>query len=240
MTSLQPLLVDEDLQCLTARERAYHTLRYRLITLDLAPGTVIDMVQLMNETVIGKTPLMDAVQRLALEDLLAIHPRRGTIVTEPSFSQAHHIFEVRDVFEGRAARMAAQYAHEPERIELRQLLNRQMADRARMDYRQFLLNDFHMHMRVAKASGNPMLLRAMSHLLALNVRLWFVFLKQKGPHSRYLFSHEPIVQAIENADPVAAEAAVVQHVRESNQTLLTMFTPLTASLLSNGNRSQSV
>jgi DNA-binding GntR family transcriptional regulator len=208
---------------LSARERAYRLLRLRLMTLDLAPGSVIDVPLLMKESSLGKTPLTEAIQRLALEDLLTIHPRRGTMVTHPTLSQARHIFETRDVFEGRAARLAAQRASEREMAEMRAVLDQQLVERDERDYARFLLDDCHQQLSVAAISGNPLLVRALDHLLALNTRLWFVFFQVQGPQTRYLFSHEPIIRAIEQRDPDAAEAAAIAHVRESHDALLTLF-----------------
>lgn len=210
---------------LSARERAYRLLRERLMTLDLAPGSVIDLPLLMQECSLGKTPLTEAIQRLALEDLLTIHPRRGTVVTQPTLSQARHIMEARDVFEGRAARLAAQRASARDMVEMRTVLDQQLAERDEQDYARFLLDDYHQHLRVAEISGNPLLVRALDHLLALNTRLWFVFFQVQGPQTRYLFSHEPILWAIEHRNPDAAEAAAVAHVRESQDALLTLFQP---------------
>jgi DNA-binding GntR family transcriptional regulator len=177
----------------------------------------------MKECSLGKTPLTEAIQRLAHEDLLAIHPRRGTVVTHPTLSQARHIIETRDVFEGRAARLAAQRASARDMAEMSTVLDQQLAERDDRDYARFLLDDYGQHLRVAEISGNPLLVRALDHLLALNMRLWFVFFQVQGPQTRYLFSHEPIIRAIEQRNPDAAEAAAVAHVRESHDALLTLF-----------------
>ena len=62
-------------------ERAYEQLRDRIVTLRLAPGTVLREDELMRELEIGRTPLREAVKRLALENLVAVQPRIGTYVT---------------------------------------------------------------------------------------------------------------------------------------------------------------
>lgn len=210
-------------ESVSARERAYRSLRQRLITLDLAPGSVIDVSRLVRENAVGTTPIREAIQRLAVDDLLTIHPRRGTVVTEPSVSQARHILEVRDAFEGRAARLASQRALGQDLLEMRHLVELQLAERDQENYAQFLQHDYLFHMHIARVSGNPMLVRAIDHLLALNVRLWFVFFRIQGPRAQFMLSHEPILQAIEARDLDAAEAAAVSHVRESNTLLLSMF-----------------
>ena len=60
-------------------ERAYVELRDRIVTLSLAPGTVLREDELMRELGIGRTPLREAVKRLALENLVVVQPRRGHV-----------------------------------------------------------------------------------------------------------------------------------------------------------------
>ena len=62
-------------------ERAYAELRSRIVTLRLPPGTLLREDELMRELGIGRTPLREAVKRLALENLVAVQPRSGTFVT---------------------------------------------------------------------------------------------------------------------------------------------------------------
>src|SRR5215207_2618301 len=57
-------------------DRAYLDLRDRIVTLRLAPGTVLREDELMREMEVGRTPLREAVKRLALENLVAVLPRR--------------------------------------------------------------------------------------------------------------------------------------------------------------------
>ena len=207
----------------SARERAYHTIRERLVTLELQPGSVVDVARVAQECSLGATPVREAIQRLAGDELLAIHPRRGTVVTEPSLSQARHIFEVRDAFEGRAARLAAQRSSKDDQVDLRLLVDLQHAERVQEDYATFLRHDYEFHMRIARVSGNSLLVRALDHLLILNMRLWFVFFRIQGPRAQFMLSHEDIMQAIEARDLDASEAAAVAHVRASNTLLLSMF-----------------
>src|ERR671915_1784413 len=92
---------------LLVAERAYAELRDRIVTLHLAPGTVLREDELMSEMGIGRTPLREAVKRLALENLVAVQPRRGTFVTEVDAAEIVHITEVRAELEGYAAGLAA-------------------------------------------------------------------------------------------------------------------------------------
>src|SRR5919108_4891623 len=88
-------------------DRAYHELRDRIVTLRLPPGTVLREDALMRELAVGRTPLREAVKRLALENLVAVQPRRGTFVTPVESADIVHITEVRAELEGYAAELAA-------------------------------------------------------------------------------------------------------------------------------------
>src|SRR5215204_1878231 len=76
-------------------ERAYTELRDRIVTLHLPPGTVLREDALMGELGIGRTPLREAVKRLALENLVDVQPRRGTFVSAVEAADIQNITEVR-------------------------------------------------------------------------------------------------------------------------------------------------
>src|SRR5919204_5313723 len=88
-------------------ERAYLDLRDRIVTLQLPPGAILREDELMRELRIGRTPLREAIKRLALENLVAVKPRRGTSVTHVNAADIVHIAEVRAELEGQAAELAA-------------------------------------------------------------------------------------------------------------------------------------
>ena len=88
-------------------ERAYVELRDRIVTLHIAPGTALREDELMRELGIGRTPLREAVKRLALENLLTVQPRRGTFVTGVEATDIVNITEVRAEREAYACELAA-------------------------------------------------------------------------------------------------------------------------------------
>ena len=88
-------------------DRAYEALRDRIVTLRLAPGTLLREDELMRELGIGRTPLREAIKRLAHENLVAVAPRSGTFVTSVDAADIIHISEVRAELEAQAAELAA-------------------------------------------------------------------------------------------------------------------------------------
>src|SRR3954468_1284700 len=88
-------------------ERAYVELRDSIVTLRLGPGTALREDELMRAFELGRTPLREAVKRLALEGLVEVRPRSGTYVTDVHAEDIGHIAELRAELEAQAARLAA-------------------------------------------------------------------------------------------------------------------------------------
>src|ERR1700738_672772 len=103
-------------------DRAYIELRDRIVSLRIAPGAPIDEDALGAELEMGRTPVREAIKRLALENLVTVFPRRGTFASEINIPDLPHISDVRAQLEGHAAYRAAERISDAQRAELEQLL----------------------------------------------------------------------------------------------------------------------
>src|SRR6202165_4696138 len=103
-------------------EEAYLRIRDRLVCLEMAPGSVVQEARLREELEIGRTPIREALQRLALENLVRSVPHRGTFGADVNITDLSRITEVRVVLEGYAARLAAERAAATDREAIRDLL----------------------------------------------------------------------------------------------------------------------
>src|SRR3989440_8945896 len=89
-------------------EEAYRRILERVVSLEMAPGSVVNEARLREELGIGRTPIREALQRLARENLVRSIPHRGTFVTDVNITDLARITEVRVVLESHAARLAAE------------------------------------------------------------------------------------------------------------------------------------
>src|SRR3954463_10047162 len=105
-------------------DRAYAALRDRIVQLRIAPGAPINEDQLGRELEMGRTPVREAIKRLALENLVTVFPRRGTFASEINITDLAHISDVRQQLEGHAACRAAERLPGAGRAELEALLER--------------------------------------------------------------------------------------------------------------------
>src|SRR4051795_3423161 len=105
-------------------DRAYSQLRDRIISLAIPPGAPINEDELGSELEMGRTPVREAIKRLALENLVTVFPRRGTFASEINITDLAHISDVRQQLEGHAAYRAAERLTAARRAELEALLGR--------------------------------------------------------------------------------------------------------------------
>src|SRR5688500_18203301 len=76
-------------------ERAYRTIRDRLVMLEIRPGAPINEDRLAQSLGVGRTPVREALKRLQYERLITTYSRRGTFATEVNITDLAHISEVR-------------------------------------------------------------------------------------------------------------------------------------------------
>src|SRR5215510_4812555 len=99
----------------TLTEQAYNQLEEMIVTLKLAPGAVLSEQALSAELGIGRTPIREALQRLAIEGLVLVLPRKAIIVTDTDPRKQLLVLEVRRELERLLARCGAERASLEER-----------------------------------------------------------------------------------------------------------------------------
>jgi DNA-binding GntR family transcriptional regulator len=104
-------------------DRAYYAIRELIVTLELAPGSVVSERELMEQLGVGRTPVREALRDLARQRLVEVFPRRGIFVSGVDVGDIAGLSEVRLVLESTAARLAAERRNDDERLETERLLD---------------------------------------------------------------------------------------------------------------------
>jgi DNA-binding GntR family transcriptional regulator len=204
----------------TAAEQAYQRVKELIVTLALPPGTTVREAELQQLLEVGRTPLREGLHRLAYEGMLHIYPRRAIVVAKLGVSEVRQVFEVRLALEPAAAGLAAQRVS-PEDIEALHVIAAQLANRRdEVDSGQFLHIDQALHRAIARYTRNALMERAIAHVQTLNLWLWHSYFAARGTRQVDLFSHEAIVEALENRESLAAEAAMREHILASKEQLM--------------------
>jgi DNA-binding GntR family transcriptional regulator len=204
-------------------ERAYVDLRDRIVTLRLAPGTVLREDELMRDLDVGRTPLREAVKRLALENLVAVQPRRGTFVTPIEAADIVNISEVRAELEGYAAELAAQRLDEDHRAAAEALL-REVEDLAAPGDQDWLMRfDERIHRFTWEAAGNPYLVETLERYFTHSMRVWYLVLERLPGLGHAVHDQTHLVEALLAGDDQRARAIMREHVLDFQRELLAAF-----------------
>ncbi len=205
-------------------ERAYHELRDRIVTLRLPPGTVLREDALMRELEVGRTPLREAVKRLALEDLVAVQPRRGTFVSGVEASDIVHITEVRAELEAYAAELAALRMSAEARVDGEALL-REVEHLERIAGQDGLMRiDERIHRFTWAAAGNPFLTATLERYFTLSLRVWYLVLDRVPGLGHTVHDQVQLIEALFDRNGPRARTIMREHVLAFQRDIMAAFT----------------
>jgi DNA-binding GntR family transcriptional regulator len=197
-------------------EKAYQILVKKITRLELAPGALLAEKVLMADLGIGRTPIREALQRLAIEGLVSHLPNRGMFVAEISATSVQQIYEFRGLIEGFTARLAATRVSEEEIAELYRLHSQLAQATAANDIDQYVSLDYRFHQLLARASRNSYLEEVVPRIFNQHLRLWFYIAKKTGDWHGTAHAHDEmtdsVVNAISRRKPEAAEAAMKDYI----------------------------
>jgi DNA-binding GntR family transcriptional regulator len=188
----------------TLTEKAYRALEEDIVTLGIPPGTVVSEAILSRRLGVGRTPVREALQRLAREWLVVIMPRRGIVVSEIDPLRQLRLLEVRREIERFLARSAAKRAVSAQRTRFREIASGMDQAASRTDDIAFMRLDRELNLLVLDAAGNEFAAAAMSLMNGLSRRFWYVHYKQVADLPLAARLHAGIARAIADGDPDAA------------------------------------
>jgi DNA-binding GntR family transcriptional regulator len=204
-------------------DRAYTAMRDRIVTLSLPPGTPLREEELMRTLGLGRTPLREAVKRLALEGLVEVRPRSGTYVTAVEATDIVHIAEVRAELEAQAARLAAKRMNDALRATARALDAELQAIEGTTGIDAYMRLDERVHHFVWEAAGNPYLLDALERLWALSLRIWHLVLDRVAALPAAVHEQRALLEAVVAGDARRASSRMREHVQAFEAEILEAF-----------------
>ena len=153
-------------------DQAYKALEEMLVTLALSPGSLVQERDLAAAVGIGRTPVREAVQKLAGHGLLRILPRKGLQVSPVLRSELCQVIEARRVLERLMVVKAAERADTDQRGALQSLATH--IDQSGGDLEAYLRLDRHLDDLLESACRNPYLAKSLAPLHAHCRRLWYL------------------------------------------------------------------
>lgn len=203
-------------------QQVYRSIRQDILTTEIRPGALVLEAELADRYGVSKTPVREALQTLAAEDLVIAIPRRGYLVTSMSFHDVREVMELRLIIEPSLAAAAARNST-PELVErLASLLAAHMASDTVLGQTG---NARGFHDAIARAAKNERARRTLEGLWDGTTRTYFLMpsIDRHLSSDAEFAAHRAIVDAIAAKDPEAARQAMHDHLHTSNRDVLAAF-----------------
>jgi DNA-binding GntR family transcriptional regulator len=186
-------------------------LREQIFAHELAPGSWLDEQSLALAFGISRTPMREAIKVLASEGLVTTKMNKGAYVTQVEKRDLEQIFTVLSLLEGQAAKETAIRATEEQLTKLDDLHHRLEKAAADRDLEQFFEINVRFHDLIQEIAGNKWMNGVINDLRKVLKLQRRDSLSRSGRLLSSLVEHREILQAILKRDPLAAEAAMRQH-----------------------------
>jgi DNA-binding GntR family transcriptional regulator len=204
---------------------AYAQLEEMITTAQLAPGQALSEPYLSATLGIGRTPVREALQRLARERLVVIHPRRGIAIADVNVRNQLKLLELRRELERLIARGAARRGSADERKEMLEIADNMERAAKKNDDTLFLRFDRRFNVLSTEMARNEFLSDAMQPLQGLSRRFWYMHYKTAADMPLTAKLHADVARAIgEGNEKVAMQAsdALIDYIENFTKLTITV------------------
>jgi DNA-binding GntR family transcriptional regulator len=207
----------------TLTEQAYRAIEEALATLQFEPGAVVSETQIAERVGFGRTPVREALQRLARERLVHILPRRGILVAPIDPAEQLRLLTVRRELERLIARLAAAQSDDAQRETFRRIAEGMERVAETADDTTYLRVDRALNLLVLEAARNEYAAAAMALLHGLSRRFWYLHGRHSGGLAESALAHARLARAIaagEEAEAAAASDALMDTIEHFTRATL--------------------
>lgn len=192
-------------------ERVYRTLRRRILTGELAPGSRLSVPAIARELGVSRSPVRDAVLQLGNEGLAQETFNRGAVV--PLIDRGHlvSLYEAREALEGMTARLATANFDPAMRRRLLNILGEHEDVVAAEDFTRHIDVDAAFHREVRTAARSPVIAQMLDEIQG-QIMIAMRSTSVSGGMAQAVHDHRKIFEALASGDPDASEAAARDHI----------------------------
>ena len=182
-----------------------------IVRLEFAPGDVLRDDELQERLGIGRTPIREALQRLARDQFVTVIPRRGMFVSSVDVDDLALLYETRLVMEPYAARLAASRGTAAHWDEMAGVIERSL--RPGLAPEDLLDVDRRCHEIIWEAAGNHFLTDTLDALYAQSDRVWHLYLADVYDTRHAVDEHIEMLGHLRAGDPDVCAAAMTAHLQ---------------------------
>jgi DNA-binding GntR family transcriptional regulator len=202
------------------RDQAYEAIKDRIITCQFKPGECINEASVSELLGLGRTPVHQAIDRLMLEEMVEVIPRKGVIVKPVILQDVLQMIDVRMINEAQCARLAAERADNSHIENISEVLGRAGKAISERDIHALMSLDREFHLLLASASKNFELAEVLRKLNERSLRFWFISFTTPDHHHHFQQQHEALYEAIRSHDADEAERAMRLHIEAFRKSVM--------------------
>lgn len=205
------------------KDLVYLELKHKILTGEIVSQTRLMEIDLSEKMNVSRTPIREAIKRLANDGLVKVEPRRGAYVANISIKDMLDVFEVREDMEGFVAQLAAQRINDEEREELRAIATEyEKAIEKAEDKEKIIALDEKFHQFIVKCSGNETLSELVKYVQELSLRFRYLYYEDFSLYEATADQHNRIMEAINAGREDEARKEAHAHVKALKEFVFTL------------------
>ena len=195
------------------KDLVYLELKHKILTGEIVAQTRLMEIDLSEKMNVSRTPIREAIKRLADDGLVKVEPRRGAYVANISIKDMLDVFEVREDMEGFAAKLAAERITEDQKKELSAIAF-EYEDALKSGNKETIIElDEKFHNYIVACCGNETLSELVKYVQELSLRFRYLYYNDFSLYETTAEQHNRIVDAINNGRAEEARKEADAHVK---------------------------
>lgn len=205
------------------REQAYRNIK-EIVLHQLAAGQPLIVEELVTQFGISRTPVREALLALEQEGLIECLPSKGTFVIDPSPEEVEQVFQVREVLEPLAVKLAVPRVPDHELERVRVLFDSVRDAIENGDFDPYFESDTRFHELIAPNAGNQVLKEIIDNL---NERVYRIRVRARRRSTSHLIrsfeEHCLVLDALTKRDASRAERLMREHIRNAGKRIVSIM-----------------
>jgi DNA-binding GntR family transcriptional regulator len=201
-------------------DRVHGAIKRAILDGGILPGQSLSVPDLSRKLAVSRSPVREAVLQLVADGIAIETPRKGVVVQTVTAEDLSEIHAIREFLEALSARWAAERRTSEEIAALAAVIDQQAEALLRQDAERYFTTNADFHRLIGEASGSARLVSMLAFLenqMALALRS----ISANPAHAKLaLVEHRAILEAIDGADPDAAERSMRSHIAATRQRMV--------------------
>ena len=204
-------------------EAIFQKLRLLLVEGNIAPGSKLNERELAESLHVSRTPIREAIRRLAADGLVELIANRGAIAVQLSLADVIHTFDVIADLEGFSGELAAKNISDAALSELEALQYEMMASYARRDLSTYYKLNLRIHHLINQAANNPVLTKLFSQVNTRIEALRFRSNQDGVKWEKAVEEHQEMLDALKARDPARMRKIMMTHVQNKRDVVIQLL-----------------